>query len=141
LPRLSRSNGIAEPIRSNGIAVAGRAQTVLPRLSRSNGIAVAVALERYRRADPLERYAERTRSNGTAELDPLDGVAEADALGIDLGTRTLLAGENDVALVGGIPWGTIQAPSPFIGFRYLERLPAGLIGSSPSEIAVSRRHR
>jgi hypothetical protein len=58
-----------------------------------------------------------------------------------LGTRALLAGENDVALVGGIPWGTIQAPSPFIGFRYLERLPAGLIGSSPSEIAVSRRHR
>jgi uncharacterized protein YjbI with pentapeptide repeats len=56
--------------------------------------------------------------------------------GIDLGTRTLLAGENDVALVGGIPWGTIQAPSPFIGFRYLERLPAGLIGSSPSEIAA-----
>jgi len=49
--------------------------------------------------------------------------------GIDLGEHTIFGKGGDV-LDLNIPWATLQAPSPFVGLRYLEHLPDGVAMAS-----------
>lgn len=42
--------------------------------------------------------------------------------GVSLGERMLIADEGSKAWTGSVPWGTLEMPTPFLKFRYLERL-------------------
>jgi hypothetical protein len=50
--------------------------------------------------------------------------------GISLGEHKLIGGEGNLALEAALPWGTLQVPSPFVQFRYLDPLPDGFIGAA-----------
>lgn len=54
--------------------------------------------------------------------------------GFSLGHYRLIGGKGDVALHAQVPWATLQMPSPFVNFRYLEPLAEGLIGAEVEDL-------
>jgi hypothetical protein len=57
--------------------------------------------------------------------------------GISLGEHQLLSGGDSFALSGKVPWGTLQMPSPFVKFKYLDRISSSVLGLAKSELYSS----